>query len=96
MKIQNEKLGLTFALTFINQLSGFGIAMSLREKTADSMMGTFLKSVVSSFDLPKPISSDHGSEMKNKTFQKVALVLGCRYACSIPYYTQNVLDRKHS
>ena len=79
------KKGHKYALTVIDPSSGFTIATPLLDKTADSFANAFLKSVVFVFGSAKLMILDDRSEIKNKTFQNAAEILGCHHDSSCLY-----------
>ena len=78
--------GKRYALTIICMLTGYVFCIPLKTKTAEEVLQAYIDNVYSKFGGSLKISSDNGTEFKNKIFEQVAKELGVVYKLYTPPY----------
>ena len=75
-------------LTIIYHLTGWSEAFSIPDKSADTIVSTFINKYLP-VQCPRYILSDNGTEFKNYLMDKVLKQLGIERIFSVPYHPQS-------
>ena len=78
--------GNKYVLTVIDMLTGFTIAVPIKNKNAETICEAYRDNVYCTFSGSSRILTDNGSEFKNKEMQEVCDTLGLKHIFS-PVYT---------
>ena len=76
-------------LTIIDHLTGWSEAFSIPDKTADTIVATFINKYLPVHMWPCNILSDNGTEFKNNLINQVLKQLSIDRIFSAPYHPQN-------
>ena len=76
-------------LTIIDHLTGGLEAFPIPEKSADTIVSTFINQYLPVHMCPRYILSDNGTEFKNQLMDKELQQLGTECIFSAPYHPQN-------
>ena len=76
-------------LTIIDHLTGLVEAFPIPDKSADTIVSTFINQYLSVHMCPRYIISDNGTEFKNTLMDQVLKQLGIERIFSAPYYPQS-------
>ena len=76
-------------LTMIDHLTGWPEAFPLPDKSADTIVSTFINQYLLVHMCPRYILSDNGTEFKNHLVDQILQHLGIECIFSTPYYPQN-------
>ena len=87
-KLQTTSSGNRYALTCINLLTSYIVAMPIPDKTADSIVEVYLSGMLSRAGASMVCLSDNGSELKNNQMNTVLKQLGIKCIYSNPYRSQ--------
>ena len=78
--------GNRYALTVICMLTGYTCCIAIADKSAESIVGAYIKEVYSKYGGSRKILSDNGTEFKNKLFEQVEHELGIEHKFYSPPY----------
>ena len=78
--------GNKYVLTVIDMLTGFTIAVPIRNKNAETICAAYRDNIYCVFSRSSRMLTDNGSEFKNKEMQEVCDTLGLKHIFS-PVYT---------
>ena len=81
--------GNKYILTIINHLRGWPEACPIPDKSADTIVSTFINKYLPVHMCPRYILSDNGSEFKNHLMDQVLKQLGIEQIFSAPYHPQS-------
>ena len=81
--------GHKYVLTVIDMLTGFTIALPIRNKNAETISGAYRNNVYCVFGGSSRMLMDNGSEFKNKEMQEVCDTLGLKHIFSLVYTPQS-------
>ena len=81
-------------LTTIDHLTGWPEAFPIPDKSADTIVSTFMNQYLPVHMCPRYILSDHGTEFKNHLLDQMLQQLGIECIFSAPYHLQS--NRKKS
>ena len=87
-KLPTTSSGNRYALTCINLLTFYIIAVPMPDKTAESMVEMYLLGILSRARASMVCLSDNGSELKNSQMNTVLKHLGIKHIYSNPYRPQ--------
>ena len=76
-------------LTIINHLTGWPEAFPILDKSADTIVSTFINKYLPVHICPRYILSDNGTQFKNNLMDQVLKQLGIERIFSAPYHTQS-------
>ena len=76
-------------LTIIEHLTGWLEAFPILDKSADTIVSTFINEYLPVHMCPRYILSDHGNEFKNNLMDQVLKQLGIDRIFSAPYHPQS-------
>ena len=76
-------------LTIIDHLTGWPEAFPIPDKSADTIVATFINEYLPVHMCPQYILSDNGTEFKNSLMDQVLQQLGIERIFSAPYHPQN-------
>ena len=76
-------------LTIINHLTGWPEAFPILDKSADTIVSTFINHYLPVHMCPRYILSDNGTEFKNQLMDQVLQQLGIDCIFSAPYHPQS-------
>ena len=76
-------------LTIIDHLTGWPEAFPIPDKSADTIVATFINEYLPVHMCPYYILSDNGTEFKNSLMDQVLQQLGINRIFSAPYYPQS-------
>ena len=76
-------------LTIIDHLTGWPVAFPIPEKSADTIVLTFINQYLPVHMCPRYILSDNGTEFKNNLMDQVLKQLGTERIFSAPYNPQS-------
>ena len=76
-------------LTIINHLTGWPEAFPILDKSADTIVSTFINHYIPVHMCPRYILSDNGTEFKNQLMDQVLQQLGTDGIFSAPYHPQS-------
>ena len=76
-------------LTIIDHLTGWPEAFPILDKSADTIVSTFINKHLPVHMCPRYILSDNGSEFKNKIMDQVLMQLGNQRISSAIYHAQS-------
>ena len=76
-------------LTIIGHLTGWPEAFSIPDKSADTIVSTFIYQYLPVHMCPRYILSDNGTEFKNNLMDQVMKKLGIERIFSAPYHPQS-------
>ena len=76
-------------LTIIDHLTGWPEAFPIPDKSADTIVATFINEYLPVHMCPRYILSDNGTEFKNSLMDKVLQQLGIDRIFSAPYHPQS-------
>ena len=76
-------------LTIIDHLTGWPEAFSILDKSADTLVSTFINKYPPVHMCPRYIISDNGTEFKNNLMDQVLKQLGIERIFSAPYHPQS-------
>ena len=76
-------------LTIIDHLTGWPEAFPIPDKSADTIVSTFIKHYLPVHMCPRYSLSDNGTEFKNNLMDQVLKQLGIERIFSIPYHPQS-------
>ena len=76
-------------LTIINHLTGFPEAFPILDKSADTIVSTFINKYLPVHMCPRYILSDNGTEFRNSLLDQVLKQLGIEWIFSAPYHKQS-------
>ena len=75
-----------YTLTVICMLTGYVFCVPLKTKAAEEVIQAYIDNVYSKFGGSLKMSSDNGTEFKNKVFEQVSKELGLQYKLYTPPY----------
>ena len=78
--------GNRYALTVICMLTGYTWCISIADKSAETIVKSYMKEVYSKCGGSRKILSDNGTEFKNKLFEQVTQDLGIEHKVYSPPY----------
>ena len=87
-KLSTTSLGNRYALTCIDLLTSYIIAVPMPDKTADSVVEVYLSGILSKARTSMVCLLDNGSELKNSQTNTILKQLGIKYIYSNPYWPQ--------
>ena len=87
-KLPVTTTGNKYALTCIDLLTSYVIAVPILDKTAKSMVEAYLSGILSRTGACMVCLSDNGSELKNNQMNTILKQLGIRHIFSNPYRPQ--------
>ena len=87
-KLPTTSSGNRYALTCIDLLTSYVIAMPMVDKTAESVLEAYLSGILSRARASMVCLSDNGSELKNNEMNTVLKQLGIKCIYSNPYRPQ--------
>ena len=76
-------------LTIVDHLTGWPEAFPIPDKSADTIVGTFINEYLQAHMFPRYILSDHGTEFKISLMDQVIQQLGIDRIFSAPYHPQS-------
>ena len=76
-------------LTIIDHLTGLTEVFPILDKSADTIVATFINQYLPVHMCPRYILSDNGTEFKNTLMDQVLKQLGIKRIFSAPYHLQN-------
>ena len=76
-------------LTIIDHLTGWPEVFPIPDKSADTIVSTFINQYLPVHMCPRYILSDNGTEFKNQLMDQVPQQLGIEYIFSTPYHPQS-------
>ena len=76
-------------LTIIDHLTGWPEAFPILDKSADTIVSTFINKYLPVYMCPRYILSDNGTEFKNNLMDQVLKQLGIERIFSAPYHPQS-------
>ena len=76
-------------LTIIDHLTGWPEAFSIPDKSADTLVSTFINHYLPVHMCPRYLLSDNGTELKNPLMDQVLQQLGIDHIFSAPYHPQS-------
>ena len=76
-------------LTIIDLLTGWPEAFPIPDKSADTIVSTFINKYLPLHMYPRYILSDNGTEFKNNLMDQVLMQLGTERTFSAPYHPQS-------
>ena len=76
-------------LTIIDHLTGWPEAFPIPDKTADTIVATFINKYLPVHMCPRYILSDNGMQFKNSLMDQVLQQLGIERIFSVPYHPQS-------
>ena len=79
----------THILTIIDHLTGWPEAFPIPDKSADTIVATFINEYLPVHMCPRYILSDNGTEFKNSLMEEVLQQLGIDRIFSAPYHPQS-------
>ena len=85
---QTSTLGNKHILTIIDHLTGWPEAYPIPDKSADTIVSTFINEYLPVHMCPKYILSNNGTEFKNNLMDQVLQQLGIDRIFSAPYHPQ--------
>ena len=83
-------------LTIIDHLTGWKEAFPIPDKSADTIVSTFINEYLPVHMCPQCILSDNGTEFKNSLMDQVLQQLGIDRIFSAPYQPQRVMKNLKS
>ena len=89
MEYKTSNSGNKHILTIIDQLTGWPEAFPILDKSADTIVSTFINQYVTVYMCPRYILSDNGTEFKNNFMDQVLKQLGIKRIFSTPYHPQS-------
>ena len=84
-KLPTTSSGNKYALTCIDMLTSYVIAIPMLNKTADSIIEAYLSGILSRAGASMVCLSDNGTELKNNQMNSILKQLGIKHICSNPY-----------
>ena len=81
--------GNKYVLTVIDMLTGFTMAVPIKNKNADTICEAYRDNIYCVFGRSSRILTDNGSEFKNKEMQEVCETLGLKHIFSLVYMPQS-------
>ena len=84
-KLSTTSSGNKYALTCINLLTSYVVAVPMPDKTAESIVEAYLSGILSRAGTSMVCLSDNGSELKNNQMNTVLKQLGIKCIYSNPY-----------
>ena len=87
-KLSTTKSGNKYALTCIDLLTLYVIAVPMLDKTANSVVEVYLSGILSRVGASMVCLSDNGSELKNNQMNTILKQLGIKRIYSNPYRPQ--------
>ena len=94
-KLPTTSSGNRYALTCIDLLTSYVIAVPMLDKTAESVVEAYLSGILSRARASLVCLSDNGSELKNNQINTVLKQLGIKCIYSNPYRPQGNLHFKN-
>ena len=88
-KCETSSSGNKHILTIIDHLTGWPEAFPIPDKSADTIVSTFINQHLPVHMYPRYILSDNGTEFKNQLMDKVLQQLGIECIFSTPYHPQS-------
>ena len=76
-------------LTIINHLTGWPEALPIPDKSANTIVSTFINKYLPVCMCPRYVLSDNGTEFKNNLMDQVLKQLGTEWIFSAPYHPQS-------
>ena len=89
MECKTSNYGNKHILTIIDHLMGWPEAFLIPDKSADTIVSTFINQYLPVHMCPRYILSDNGMEFKNNFMDQVLKQLGIERIFSTPYHPQN-------
>ena len=86
---ETSSLGNKHNLTIIDQVTGWPEAFPIPDKSADTIVSTFINQYLPVHMCPGYILPDNGTEFKNQLMDKVLQQLGTEHIFSTPYHPQS-------
>ena len=86
MECKTSNSGNKHILTIIGHLTGWLEAFPILDKSADTIVSTFIKQYLPMHKCPSYILSNNGIEFKNNLMDQVLKQLGIERIFSAPYY----------
>ena len=89
--------GFVYILTMRDRITGFTIAIPLRNKTSQAVTRAVKSSYVAIFGIPTTIVTDNGKEFVSGTFNDLCAELGIKHIRCTPYHPQSngAVERCH-
>ena len=88
-KCETSSSGNKHILTILDHLTGWPEAFPIPDKSADTIMSTFINQYLSVHICPRYILSHNGTEFKNHLMDQVLQWLGIECIFSAPYHPQS-------
>ena len=89
MECETSTSGNEHILTIINHLTGWLEAFAIPDKSADTIVSTFINQYLPVHMCPRHILLDNGTEFKNTLMDQVLKQLGIERIFSAPYHPQS-------
>ena len=89
MECETSTSGNKHILTIIDHLTGWLEAFPIPDKSADTVVSTFIKQYLPAHMCPSYILSDNGAQFKNTRMDQVLKQLGTERIFSAPYHPQS-------
>ena len=89
MECETSTSGNKHIITIINYLTGWLDAFPVLDKSADTIVSTFINHYLPVYMCPRYIFSDSGTELKNHLMDQVLQQLGIDHIFSALYYPQS-------
>ena len=86
---ETSGLGNKHSLAIIDYLTGWPKAFPIPDKSADTIVSTFINQYLPVHMFPRYILSDNGTQFKNQLIDKVLQQLGIEYTFSVPNHPQS-------
>ena len=88
-KCKTSSSGNKHILTIIDHLTGWPEAFPIPDKSADTIVSTFINQYLPVHMCPRYILSDNGTEFKNQLMDNILQQLGIEHIFSAPYNPQS-------
>ena len=88
-KCKTSSLGNKHILTIIDHLTGWPEAFPIPDKSADTIVSTFINQYLPVHLFPRYILSDNGTDFKNQLMDKILQQLGIEHIFSTPYHLKS-------
>ena len=86
--------GNKYVLTVIDMLTGFTIAVPIKNKNAETICDAYRNHVYCTFEGSSRILTNNGPEFKNQEMKQVCETLGVKYIFSLVYTPETTDDWK--